>query len=177
MRSTIFTILSLFTLTFAWQAQAESRYCAGSCDGYGNPVYNVPVDALPDGHGGWVSPNPPAVDPLPTLRNDYLLPAGYTHTRRYRREVRHRRVRRHHRQYRQKRRYRKHRHHRRYRRSHRRYHEHRGHRRYARPTFHNRTKYCRDEVEWKTRRHGIRHCIWVRNDLIYRYEGRGYHRH
>ncbi len=164
MRSIVIVVLSLFALTFSWQAQAESRHCAGGCDRYGNPVYNIPVESE-----DWVSPNPPS------LSNDYLYPPGYQPAPRYRRvahrhrHVRHRQVR-HHRHYRQKRRVRKHRHHRRYR-------EHHSHRRYARPTLRNRTKYCRDEIEWTSSGHGIRRCIWVRNDLIHRYEGRGYHRH
>ena len=58
MRSLIFTLLSVFVIAFASQASAGSRYCAGSCDRYGNPVYHVP----------------PAYDGRPTLENDYLYP-------------------------------------------------------------------------------------------------------
>jgi len=165
MRSLIFTLLSLFVIAFASPANAESRYCAGSCDRYGDPVYHVP----------------PSFDGRPTLRNDYLYPPGYRPAPRYRE---HRRIRRvaHHRRYVGHRRYerRSYRTKRRYKRRirrHRGYRHHHQHRRYARPTFHNRTKYCRDEVEWTGHGHGIRRCVWVRNDLIYRYEGRGYRRH
>ncbi len=172
MRSLIFTLLSLFVIAFASQASAESRYCAGSCDRYGNPIpesrVGEPIYLNPDGTEAG----------RPNLRNDYLYPPGYRPAPRYRRIVRHRRYKhRSHRRYRKVRRYNGHRHQRKVRRHHRHYREHRSHRRYARPTFHNRTKYCRDEVRWIGHGQGIRRCVWVRNDLIHRYEGRGYYRH
>ncbi|MDD9909518.1 MAG: hypothetical protein OXR62_07475 [Ahrensia sp.] len=137
--------VSLSAMLFAASAQAESRHhCLYGCSSAG-------------------------YDGLPVLRNDHLPQPGQYHPPRYHvQPVKRRTIRRsHRRQYHHGHRY----HTRSYRktRRHHGYRKHRSHRRYARPTLHNRTKYCRDELHWIGKRKAVRTCVWVRNDLIYRY--------
>ncbi|MEL6736168.1 MAG: hypothetical protein AAFO98_09865 [Pseudomonadota bacterium] len=166
---------------------SAQRYCAGSCDQYGNPIdERTPrmSDPVRDGGRSWVSPNPPSIgrdDPRhPDYRrsrigNPYLdrrigsgpapSPEFYAPTRpRYGDGYYNKRPVYKRRNYHQPRRtYRK-----RYRHGYKK--SYRKHRRgVVRHSYANRTKFCRKEKRknasgWGS--HTVKRCVWVRNDLL-----------
>jgi len=172
------------------EAQAQ-RYCAGSCDQYGNPIdERTPQmsDPVRDARSR-VSPNPPSIgrdDPRhPDYRrsrigNPYLdrrIGSGPAPSPEFYDPIRPRRsaggygYRRSYEGSYQRRRYKRRSYHapkptyrRTYRKSYRKYHRPKVRRSYA-----NRTKFCRKERRknasgWGS--HTVKRCVWVRNDLL-----------
>ena len=143
--------VSLFLIAFEFSAgiaSAQERVCAGSCDEYGDPIYNV-SDPYDDG-----------LRHSPRYEDDHSFDTpGYVEDYEYRSERRYKR-------YQRTSRYK---HHRRYkRRSYRRvYHDDWS----GGIDTSNRTEFCREHYErrgngWIKRKVKVRRCVWVRNDLL-----------
>ncbi|MEM1040005.1 MAG: hypothetical protein AAGI12_11115 [Pseudomonadota bacterium] len=178
---------------FGISTASAQRYCAGSCDQYGNPIdERTPQvsDPVRDGGRSWVSPNPPSIgrdDPRhPDYRrsrigNPYLnrrvgsgpapspefyapvRPRKYSGGYQRRYEGRYEGTYKRRSYHQPRRTYRK-----RYRHGHKK--SYRKHRRLvARHSYANRTKFCRKEKRrnasgWGS--HTVKRCVWVRNDLL-----------
>lgn len=150
--------LSLGLFSSLVSAQAQQRLCAGSCDEYGDPVYNVDQ---PYDDGLRYSRDYERRHRIGTPGYIDIPEEEYHSERRYRRYKR-RSSRRHYGEYRhKKRRYRKRSYQTEY---------------YGGIDTSNRTEFCRERYErrgdgWFKRKVRIKRCVWVRNDLL----GHGHH--
>lgn len=155
MRSFVLSAVAASFLLFSnssFAGQAD-RVCAGGCDRYGNPVYNVQPDFVEDRFDDeryvpdeeFYNPRIDTPPPLPRYV-DRGYRNRYKHT---------------HRRYRKKN------------------HTRRYNRRVYRDRYAGRTEFCREHIErrgqgWGSKKVKVRRCIWVRNDLVPNYAEGGY---
>lgn len=166
MRTALFALAALFYFVLSVQLSHAQHACAGSCDGFGNPVYNVPPSR--------VSPNPPGFVGEPRIDTPPPLPRYVDVRPRQPRSRRHFKRRHHHRRFQHRRsvrKYRTRRHH-----AHRRHFKRRHHRTVRRHRVvrqHRsigRTQFCRNHIEYRGHQKvKVHRCIWVRNDLVPNY--------